>query len=237
MSRALEIYRTLGNHWGMTQPTNNLALIAYHRGEFGRTRELLAQNAHRFAELGDVKGRVLTLSNLATMAYETGDATHAIDLFGECLPLCRTIGDRWLLANTLAGFGYALIESNRIEEAATQFRESLDTAVSIKAVPLELFARIGLIRVARLRGNGDYAAELLRADPEPCATEQRQPEKGGGGTRCTAGGRCFGRMVCITCVCLHSQHGALSVFLSFCNTVMPPPLHDSTPQTEENERG
>ena len=158
---SLDLYRQIGSRWAMTQPLNNLAIVAYFQKRYDEAQRLMDENATIYAEIGDIKGQAVTLGNQATMAYETGDAARAIPLFERCVPLCQQMGDRWLLSNTLCGFGYALAQLARLDEAQNYFIEALSEAHAIDVVPLKLFALVGVAQVKRLQGKVVESAEIL----------------------------------------------------------------------------
>jgi hypothetical protein len=81
--------------------------VAYWQGEYGRAAALFEETLAFARQLGDRQHCALSQIYLGHCASRRGDATTAATRYQEALRLCRAIGDRFLLAYALEGWGWA----------------------------------------------------------------------------------------------------------------------------------
>ncbi len=111
-------------------------------------------------EVGDMKGLLVALNNLSTLAIEHGDLAVANDLLAESLALKRVIGDR-------RGVGVSLMNLGEIRKLQGRYAEAMATTMEGLAIFSELddlpgiqFACTNLAEIAEASGDLAHASEL-----------------------------------------------------------------------------
>jgi class 3 adenylate cyclase/tetratricopeptide (TPR) repeat protein len=125
----------------LAEAYRNLDLAFLQRGElesavFGR------QALDIFVELGNLTQQAGVLNNLAMIAYERGQWTEALDLFGQASSIWESTGDAWSASFATYNRGEVLADQGRLDIAEPLLRKAL--------------------RVWRASGAGPEAAEAMR---------------------------------------------------------------------------
>jgi non-specific serine/threonine protein kinase len=114
----LSQFRVLGDRYSEAN-----ALTAL--GNFARAEGDLAESTHRFEaalaiarDIGDSRGQVLCLCNLAQTARLAGALDHAGALYLEGLSLAHRLGAQEDILDSLAGLGGLAVERRQFERAA-----------------------------------------------------------------------------------------------------------------------
>lgn len=94
-------------------------------GDFERARQLFADSAAIFGELGDEHNTLLAARMLAWMYHELGDVDRARSLHEENLARARTLRDDSIVATTLGALGEYAVDDGRFQEAIPMLKESL----------------------------------------------------------------------------------------------------------------
>jgi predicted ATPase len=130
-ARALALYRTLGDRHGQAVALNAMG-VAYHRLQrYEDARRVFGESVSIWRELGREQATVRTLANLASVAFDAGDADGAIALYRETRDQCDGSGDA-------AGAAWAINGEARVEH----FRNRHITAVALYEDALHRFERI-----------------------------------------------------------------------------------------------
>src|SRR5215468_5491823 len=118
-TRALTIWRTLGDRGGEGETLNNLGLAHRARGETEDALVPLRQ------AVGDVKGEAETLNNLGSVYAEMGALQPAIRLKQEALERLQTLGDRAQEAGTFNDIGYIYDRLGQSDRALDYYTKAL----------------------------------------------------------------------------------------------------------------
>ncbi|PZR95773.1 MAG: protein kinase, partial [Candidatus Chloroheliales bacterium] len=105
----------------------------------------------------------LALLNLASVARFQGNYPRANELFSECLPLMRQVGDRNGLAQTLAGLANVAYQQGNLAHAAALHKESLIISQELDYKLGEASALEGLASVATAQEQPERGARLFGA--------------------------------------------------------------------------
>ncbi|MDQ6882799.1 MAG: helix-turn-helix domain-containing protein [Candidatus Dormibacteraeota bacterium] len=99
--------------------------LAFHAGDYGRTRELGEEMLQLLAGRDNVLHRrnALTLVGSAALAEGRNDA--AVAAYGEALAVCSGLGTSWHLATSQLNLGTAELQSGRKPEARALFEQAL----------------------------------------------------------------------------------------------------------------
>jgi predicted ATPase/DNA-binding XRE family transcriptional regulator len=99
--------------------------LAFHAGDYGRTRELGEEMLQLLSGRDDALHRrnALTLVGSAALAEGRNDA--AVAAYGEALAVCSDLDSRWHLATSQLNVGTAELQAGRQTEARESFERAL----------------------------------------------------------------------------------------------------------------
>jgi predicted ATPase/DNA-binding XRE family transcriptional regulator len=99
--------------------------LAFHAGDYARTRELGEEMLQLLSGRDDALQRrnALTLVGSAALAEGRNDA--AVAAYGEALAVCSELGSRWHLATSQLNLGTAELQAGRQTEAREFFEQAL----------------------------------------------------------------------------------------------------------------
>jgi DNA-binding CsgD family transcriptional regulator len=100
---SLDIFRALGDNWGMARALNNLGEIARLQGDYDSAQVIYDQSLAVWRTLNHKSGIAWSLHNLAYVAQHQGDYRHMEALFRESLVMYREQGDKQGVAMCVAG--------------------------------------------------------------------------------------------------------------------------------------
>ena len=89
---ALQIYRSLGNTWGIARALHQLGHLAYKRQDYARAAQLSSEALEEFWTHGNLTEAANPLEDLADVAGATAHATTAARLYGLAESLRERLG-------------------------------------------------------------------------------------------------------------------------------------------------
>jgi predicted ATPase/class 3 adenylate cyclase len=138
------------------------ATLAYHQGDFLRSRELYDQLTAFGRATGQLPATVHALGRLAVLMRSAGDLEQATTLSNEALALSREIGDPVSIAYTLHSWALVAISFGDYERVEAAWEESLGLFRETDTVYMVAHVVNNLGRIATLRGDFDAAATLCQ---------------------------------------------------------------------------
>jgi predicted ATPase/DNA-binding winged helix-turn-helix (wHTH) protein len=158
---ALQIFRELGDQWGVTRSLAEIGLHSWARGEYGRATLLADESLSIARGLGDqyAIGYALILQGL--LAERAGDDTLAVRLFNECLMVRRRVGHKFGIANALRSLANVALRHNCYADAEQLYKESLSTAWEAKEFFVLAPSLEGLSAIALGMRSPERSARLL----------------------------------------------------------------------------
>jgi tetratricopeptide (TPR) repeat protein len=90
---ALDLYRQIGDAWGVAVACNNLGQMAMEAGRLAEAQPLFEESVALYRQLGMSTGLTNTLSNLGQISYLRGEWACAAQHWHEALTLARDRGD------------------------------------------------------------------------------------------------------------------------------------------------
>lgn len=130
---SLDLFRELGDLWGIGRQLEVLGEIAYHQGDYSQAVELHNESLSIRKSINDKEGIAVSLRQLGVIARDHGDTQKAKDLFEQSLELFRELDDRIFTAQTLNNLGLVEFTSceydqanKLLEEAAFLYRQVND---------------------------------------------------------------------------------------------------------------
>jgi predicted ATPase/DNA-binding SARP family transcriptional activator len=153
---SLQIWREVGDPWGMALALNNLGNVAWKQADYPTARQFHEESLKIRRELGDPMGIAASLHNLGMVAWNQGDYLGARALYEESLALKRPLGDKWGMATSANALGAIALELGELDVAQARYAESL-------ALAQELGDKVGIAMVLTNMGEAaqrqaDYPA-------------------------------------------------------------------------------
>lgn len=136
------------------------ASFAYFQGDLGRAEETSQESLALSLQLGDVRGRFLSLHHLALIQDSRGDAHTAIQTLAEAIDLAKQAGDYWLVSMGYNDLGGIYLRRKNLEQARANFEESLRHAHQQGDPWVTLYGNDNLAEVAYLQGDLERASHL-----------------------------------------------------------------------------
>ncbi|MGM1060257.1 BTAD domain-containing putative transcriptional regulator [Saccharothrix sp. Mg75] len=126
-TRALDLYRTLGNPAWEANALNMVGWYAAQLGQHDRAREhcRAALDLHR--RHGNPEGEADTLDSLGYIDHHTGDHAPAVEHYRRALVLFREIGNTYQVADTLEHLGHPHAALGQVDEARAAWQEALES--------------------------------------------------------------------------------------------------------------
>jgi tetratricopeptide (TPR) repeat protein len=159
---AMEAVRRAGNRRGE-------AVLRYSRGGLALAEMRLVDAQHEFkrafewfAEVGDARGRGLTLRDLASIDRMQGRYDEAQARSEQALADLGSVRDRAAQAHVLRNLAQIHLECDRADEAELRLREALAICAEIGVRRVEAQVRYRLGQVLLAKGEPPAAAEAFR---------------------------------------------------------------------------
>ncbi|MFD1645919.1 tetratricopeptide repeat protein [Haloarchaeobius litoreus] len=138
------------------------SIIAEHRGEFDRSRELAEQSLALVREVDDRKGEASVLNSLGLIAWYQGDIDEAERRLRDALAIYDEVTVKQTEASVLSHLGIIQWERGNLEKAVEFFEASHQQRHEIGARQRAISTSINLGVAARDRGDLDEAVGRLR---------------------------------------------------------------------------
>ncbi len=122
---SLQLYRSIGDDFGVALSLNVLGNVARNLGQSDQAVRLLEESVSLSRAHDFPWALALALSNLAVTARRQRDLARAKRLLEESLALWRQLGDKWGLAAALAHLGLVASYAGDYDRARALLNESL----------------------------------------------------------------------------------------------------------------
>lgn len=114
---AAALWRELGDHVGLANTTNNLAIAAERDHDYRGAAELYEKALELRAGSGEIRGAITTLTNLAQTRILVAELDRAEDAVRTALDLVKQLGDDRQLGELLLRHAVIEIDRTRYESA------------------------------------------------------------------------------------------------------------------------
>ncbi len=115
--KSLDYAKKIGNLYGMSAASNNLAIIYVDKGDMERAEEFYRKALEYDKKMGDLRGASLVMINLAELMITKGNLDMAEEMFREIIDIKSSIGDMEGLGFAQYGLGETLFLKGEYEEA------------------------------------------------------------------------------------------------------------------------
>jgi predicted ATPase/class 3 adenylate cyclase len=157
---SLELYRALGDPWGVSHLLMRFAHDALDRGKFDEARELGDQSLELSREHGFERNEVHVLTLKGELEFETGDEERGVALIEESAARAAQIGFVWWQMLTLHILASRLLLRGRTERAIPYALKALDIAERIGDRTRTLGSLAQFARIAAEQGDPERAGRL-----------------------------------------------------------------------------
>ena len=153
-----EICRETGERRKVATLLMNLGSVAGQKGDLESCHDYFKQALEVFENIGEKRLIGLTNRNLGLVADMQGDFLMATHYYEESLGIMRSLGSAGEISSTLRNLGQLAVKLEQNSRAMALFRESLQEAHQIEAMPivLEVITHLSSILPDRL-----FATQLL----------------------------------------------------------------------------
>ena len=160
-SRALDLYRELGDDAGIVRSLSNLGAILHGLGELGPAATTLEECIAAAESLGEPRLIGLARNNRGDVALSQGELEVARDQFQQSLALLRQANDVANVARSLYNLGAVALQQGRLEAARELLGEALDLSDSVEDKEEVAWCLIALAGVAATAGRLREATVVL----------------------------------------------------------------------------
>ena len=115
--KSLDIAKRIGDLYGMSAASNNLAIIYVNSGDLEKGEQFYRQSLEFDNKLGDLRGRSLVMINLAELLITKGQIREGEKLFREIVEIKKSIGDNEGLGFAYNGLADTLFIQGKYKEA------------------------------------------------------------------------------------------------------------------------
>ena len=144
LKEGMQVMQSIGHSRGAAITLTRLGAVALRLGRLPEAQQLLEESLEITRTFNDRWGIGNALTYLGLLALAKGDLSGAESLIRQCVTLFREDSDQLLHASSLAELGYILNERRAYSEAQQVFQEALHTAIRSQALPVALYALVGL---------------------------------------------------------------------------------------------
>ncbi len=123
-SRALGIYRDLGDLAGQARILSNLGMGAFYAGAWDEALGYAEQGRELELRIGNYVGAAVDATNMAELKSEQGAYEEAEGLLRDALRVSRAAGHRWGVGLSLSVLALLLARTGRFDEALGLFDEA-----------------------------------------------------------------------------------------------------------------
>lgn len=173
LKESVSVMRSINHTRGIAVAVTRLGAAALQLGRHAEARQLLEESLQITRTFNDRWGIGNALNFLGWLAFAEGDLAGAESLIRDSVALFKEDGDQIMLASTLADLGYLLNERNAVSDSRDAFREALQIAMRIRAIPVALNALVGIASLYAKDGDPERALEgVIHGGGHPSSTQQ-----------------------------------------------------------------
>lgn len=158
---SLLIYQEIGDRTGIAMGLKTLGNLAVEAQNYDLARQYYENGLKICQEIGYQWGIAVFYNNLGDLAWSAGDYPAAKKLCEEGLVILRRIGHQWVIGGSLETLGNVAEAMGQYTEAKAYFREALQLAMDIQAIPLALDVLIGMAKLMLREGKKQNVLEIL----------------------------------------------------------------------------
>lgn len=158
---SLLIYQEIGDRTGIAMGLKTLGNLAVEAQNYDLARQYYENGLKICQEIGYQWGIAVFYNNLGDLAWSAGDYPTAKKLCEEGLVILRRIGHQWVIGGSLETLGNVAEAMGQYTEAKIYFREALQLAMDIQAIPLALDVLIGMAKLMLREGKKQNVLEIL----------------------------------------------------------------------------
>jgi predicted ATPase/class 3 adenylate cyclase/Tfp pilus assembly protein PilF len=137
VERSRDLYRSLGNLWGVANSAVNLGVLYVSQGDWASASENFEQGAKLYTQIGHLQNRAHVLNNLGTLRYWRGEHETAHRDLETSLFICRRMGDNWGMALAHISLARLAAVQSRFREAKVHAETALDHSQGFPAQQIE----------------------------------------------------------------------------------------------------
>jgi tetratricopeptide (TPR) repeat protein len=164
LEQGLDLFRQLGDVWGMARSSQIFGGVFLTQGNYEKARVYFEQQLRLDEELQFKQGTVVALSNLGDLHRYQGDDDQAMCFYEKSLMMSREYGYTWDLSHSVWCLGLVALHRNDYRLAGQQFTDCYSLARTIYSggtSECDLFT--GLAAVAAGTNQPERAAKLYGA--------------------------------------------------------------------------
>jgi tetratricopeptide (TPR) repeat protein len=135
-----------------------MARVIAQQGDVERALQLWQQSLELKERIGDVKGKAVTLHNMAGVIAQQGDMERAVQLWQRSLEIKEHIGDVRGKAATLANMAWAAGQSGDHARSEELYRQAAVALGSVRAY-IDLITVLGNLGARAQQDRGIFAAQ------------------------------------------------------------------------------
>ena len=129
-TKSLELYRSIGDRWGISCQLNNLGDLARARGDLDAALRFLEDGLAAAREISHRGQELVLMGNLGRVLLGLGDATGAERVLTAAVDLARAGAGSFTLSESLCTLANALAVQGRLADALAAGQAALDEASS-----------------------------------------------------------------------------------------------------------
>jgi tetratricopeptide (TPR) repeat protein len=159
---SLVLRKEIGDQSGVADSLAYLGSTAsYGFKEYGEAKQLLQESLAIYEEIGNLYGVSVALPSLGEIANVMGEYAEAAQLAQKGLALAKRCGDQTQVPVCLRVLGLAACGLGDVQGAKRYFRQALETAMMVRAIPWVLSNFDGIAMLLAGEGERERALELL----------------------------------------------------------------------------
>ncbi len=157
----LAIFKEVGDERGLTRALNNLGIVAYYLEEYAEAKRLYQESLELCRQTNSQYGVGISLNNLGLVAHDLGEYAESKQLHLESYTIFKEIGYQLGAGLCLTDLGTVACALGEHQDAGHYFRQALEIGMEIEALPVALYALVGMARLLSETGDKQRAIELL----------------------------------------------------------------------------
>jgi predicted ATPase/DNA-binding SARP family transcriptional activator len=161
LSESVELFRNLGNDWGVAFGLRYIGQMVEYLGEYERGINIQKEGVSIFERVGDAWNEAHSLFLLGGSAGRNNDIKLAEWAYEQVLEKCSLIEDKVMRAHALRGLGQLALQKDDREHMEEIYLEALESLQKIGDENCIASVLRGLGEVAQRKGNFTKAARLL----------------------------------------------------------------------------
>ena len=164
--KSLEIAKKLGDLYGMSAASNNLAIIYVDHGDLEKGEQFYRQSVEFDKKLGDLRGLSLVMINLGELLITKGQLKEGEELFREIVEIKKSIGDMEGLGFAYNGLADALFLQGKYRESLNYILMAISSFSEIEYKEGLGFTSVLASRIYFELGESEKSFNMLKRSEE-----------------------------------------------------------------------